>query len=129
VPGRARRLVNLEKPSFIEARSRAFGAVLELATRIAPFDSSLLITGESGVGKEVVARLVYARSQRNRGPFFAINCGALPETLLDSELFGHKAGSFTGATSDHGGAEAVDVPRFSHYNVRLLPTAAFSLLY
>jgi two-component system, NtrC family, response regulator HydG len=98
-----RRLSSLEKPSFIEARSKAFGAVLELATRIAPFDSSVLITGESGVGKEVVARLVHARSQRSRGPFLAINCGALPETLLDSELFGHKAGSFTGASSDHAG--------------------------
>ncbi len=98
-----RRLSSLEKPSFIEARSKAFGAVLELATRIAPFDSSVLITGESGVGKEVVARLVHARSQRSRGPFLAINCGALPETLLDSELFGHKAGSFTGASGDHAG--------------------------
>jgi DNA-binding NtrC family response regulator len=98
-----RRLSTLERPPFIEARSKAFGAVLELATRIAPFDSSVLITGESGVGKEVVARLIHARSQRTRGPFLAINCGALPETLLDSELFGHKAGSFTGAASDHAG--------------------------
>jgi transcriptional regulator with PAS, ATPase and Fis domain len=77
--------------------------VLELATSIAPFDSSVIITGESGVGKEVVARLIHARSQRSRGPFLAINCGALPESLLDSELFGHKAGSFTGASSDHAG--------------------------
>jgi DNA-binding NtrC family response regulator/predicted hydrocarbon binding protein len=98
-----RRLSTLERPSFIEARSKAFGAVLELATRIAPFDSSVLITGESGVGKEVVARMIHNRSQRSRGPFLAINCGALPETLLDSELFGHKAGSFTGAASDHAG--------------------------
>ena len=97
------RLTTLERPPLVEVRSKAFAAVLDLATRIAPFDSSVLITGESGVGKEVVARLVHARSQRSRGPFLGINCGALPETLLDSELFGHKAGAFTGATGDHAG--------------------------
>jgi len=97
------RLTTLEKPPLVEVRSKAFAAVLDLATHIAPFDSSVLITGESGVGKEVVARLLHARSQRSRGPFLGINCGALPETLLDSELFGHKAGAFTGATSDHAG--------------------------
>jgi two-component system response regulator HydG len=96
-------LERLEKPPLVEVRSPAFTRVLELATRIAPFDSSVLITGESGVGKEVVARLIHSRSARSKGPFLAINCGALPETLLDSELFGHKAGSFTGATSDHAG--------------------------
>jgi transcriptional regulator with PAS, ATPase and Fis domain len=98
-----RRLSTLEKPPLVEVRSPAFTRVLELATRIAPFDSSVLITGESGVGKEVVARLIHTRSARSKGPFLAINCGALPETLLDSELFGHKAGSFTGAISDHAG--------------------------
>ena len=98
-----RRLSTLERPPLVEVRSPAFTRVIELATRIAPFDSSVLITGESGVGKEVVARLIHNRSKRNKGPFLAINCGALPETLLDSELFGHKAGSFTGATSDHPG--------------------------
>ncbi len=84
-------------------RSPAFTRVIELATRIAHFDSSVLITGESGVGKEVVARLIHARSTRAKGPFLAINCDALPETLLDSELFGYKAGAFTGAVSDHAG--------------------------
>jgi DNA-binding NtrC family response regulator len=98
-----RRLSTLERPPLVEVRSPAFTRVLELATRIAPFDSSVLITGESGVGKEVVARLIHTRSTRSKGPFLAINCGALPETLLDSELFGHKAGAFTGATSDHAG--------------------------
>jgi two-component system, NtrC family, response regulator HydG len=98
-----RRLSTLERPPLVEVRSPAFTKVIELATRIAPFESSVLITGESGVGKEVVARLIHGRSARGKGVFLAINCGALPETLLDSELFGHKAGAFTGAVSDHAG--------------------------
>ena len=98
-----RKLSTLERPPLVEVRSPAFTRVIELATRIARFDSSVLITGESGVGKEVVARLIHANSPRAKGPFLAINCGALPETLLDSELFGHKAGAFTGAVSDHAG--------------------------
>jgi two-component system, NtrC family, response regulator HydG len=98
-----RRLSALEPPTLVEVRSAAFARVIELATRVAHFDSSVLITGESGVGKEVVARMIHGRSSRAKGPFLAINCGALPETLLDSELFGHKAGAFTGAISDHAG--------------------------
>ncbi|MGD0835175.1 MAG: sigma-54-dependent Fis family transcriptional regulator [Polyangia bacterium] len=98
-----RRLSALEPPAMVEVRSTAFARVIELATRVAHFDSSVLITGESGVGKEVVARLIHGRSPRAKGPFLAINCGALPESLLDSELFGHKAGAFTGASSDHAG--------------------------
>jgi len=99
----ARKLSVLEPSPLVEVRSPAFTRVIELATRIAPFDSSVLITGESGVGKEVVARLIHNRSARSKGAFLAINCGALPESLLDSELFGHKAGAFTGAVSDHPG--------------------------
>jgi two-component system, NtrC family, response regulator HydG len=100
---KSRLLSTLARPPLVEVHSPAFTRVLELATRIAPFDSSVLITGESGVGKEVVARLIHTRSARAKGPFLAINCGALPETLLDSELFGHKAGAFTGAVADHAG--------------------------
>lgn len=89
--------------NLVEVRSKAFQRVLEMATRVAPFDTSVLITGESGVGKEVVARHIHRNSHRSKGPFLPVNCGALPETLLESELFGHKAGAFTGAVSDRVG--------------------------
>ena len=87
----------------VEVRSREFQRVVELAERVAQFDSSVLITGETGVGKEVVARHIHSQSPRNSGVFVAINCGALPETLLESTLFGHKAGAFTGAAKDRPG--------------------------
>lgn len=87
----------------VEVRSREFQRVVELADRVAKFDSSVLVTGETGVGKEVVARHIHSRSPRCNAPFVAVNCGALPETLLESTLFGHKAGAFTGATKDRPG--------------------------
>jgi transcriptional regulator with PAS, ATPase and Fis domain len=77
--------------------------VLELARRVAKVDATVLITGESGVGKERIARLVHDYSTRAAGPFIAVNCGAITETLLESELFGHKRGAFTGAESDRPG--------------------------
>ena len=77
--------------------------VLELAGRVAPSDATVLITGESGTGKERVARFLHERSGRSKGPFLAINCGALPESLLESELFGHVKGAFTGATAEKRG--------------------------
>jgi transcriptional regulator with PAS, ATPase and Fis domain len=91
------------RPLFVEVRSESYSRVLQLAHKVAPFDSSVLITGETGVGKEVLARHVHRLSHRCEGPFVAVNCGALPETLLESELFGHKAGSFTGAVEDRTG--------------------------
>jgi len=90
-------------PPFVEVHSESFRQVIEMASHIAPFDTSVLITGASGTGKEVMARYIHQRSRRAQFPFVAVNCGALPETLLESELFGHKAGSFTGAIHDRVG--------------------------
>ncbi len=90
-------------PPFVEVHSATFRQVIEMASHVAPFDTSVLITGASGTGKEVMARYIHQRSNRAAYPFVAVNCGALPETLLESELFGHKAGSFTGAIHDRVG--------------------------
>lgn len=84
-------------------RSRAWQDALRLAEVVAPTDSTVLITGESGTGKEVIARYLHELSGRHEQPFMSINCGALPESLLESELFGHVKGSFTGAVKDKTG--------------------------
>lgn len=84
-------------------KSRRFTEILRLADIVAPTDSTVLIEGESGTGKEVLARYIHDASTRAAGPFMSINCGALPETLLESELFGHVKGSFTGAVRDKQG--------------------------
>jgi two-component system response regulator HydG len=84
-------------------RAKCFTDVLKLTEQVAPTDSTVLIQGESGTGKEVVARYIHELSSRTEGPFFSINCGALPESLLESELFGHVKGSFTGAVRDKQG--------------------------
>ena len=83
--------------------NRAWLDVLNIAETVATSDSTVLLQGESGTGKGVVARYIHELSNRANGPFVSINCGALPESLLESELFGHVKGSFTGAVKDKGG--------------------------
>lgn len=84
-------------------RSAPWVAALKVAETVAPTDSTVLVQGESGTGKEVVARWIHELSGRDDQPFLSINCGALPESLLESELFGHVKGSFTGAVKDKTG--------------------------
>jgi len=84
-----------ESPKLLDA--------LEIAERAAPTDLPVLIEGESGTGKELMAKVVHANGSRADKPFISVNCGAIPENLLESELFGHKKGSFTGASSDRKG--------------------------
>ena len=84
-------------------RSTAIDAVLQLIARVAPTEATVLVCGESGSGKELVARSIHESSARSAGPFVAINCGALPPTLIESELFGYEKGSFTGAVGRHLG--------------------------
>jgi two-component system response regulator PilR (NtrC family) len=90
-------------PGSIVARSAQMDRLLELVARVAPTDATVLIEGESGTGKEVIAKALHHASPRAAGPFVAVNCGALPEALLESELFGHVRGAFTGATASKRG--------------------------
>ena len=114
----------------IKAQSATMKEVFRVIERVAPFDTTVLIRGDSGTGKELVARALHQNSRRRFGPFVPINCGAIPEHLLESELFGHAAGAFTDATRDkpgmfeeaHGGTifldEVGEMP--IHLQVKLL---------
>jgi two-component system, NtrC family, response regulator HydG len=89
--------------SAIIGRSPAMAQLFETVSLVAPSDATVLILGESGTGKELVANAIHQNSPRGQGPFIKLNCAALPETLLESELFGHEKGSFTGATARKAG--------------------------
>jgi DNA-binding NtrC family response regulator len=91
------------RESDVVSDSRAMRRVMDLATRVAPHTTTVLITGESGTGKEVVARAIHRMSPRRDQGFVAVNCAAIPEQLLESELFGHARGAFTGAVADKVG--------------------------
>lgn len=98
--GRLNEIVRFEN---IIGQSSEMQKIFELIPQVAASDSSVLILGETGTGKELVAKAVHAKSPRSGGPFIAINCGAMTDTLLESELFGHRKGSFTGATHNRKG--------------------------
>jgi two-component system response regulator AtoC len=87
----------------ILAKSPRMQEIFRTITKIADYKTTILVTGESGVGKELVARAIHHKSSRRGGPFVAVNCGAIPENLLESELFGHKKGAFTDAVQDRRG--------------------------
>jgi two-component system response regulator PilR (NtrC family) len=98
-----RELLRLFAAQNIVGHSRSIEAILEMVRTVAPTTSTVLITGESGTGKELVARAMHEASLRREKPFVSINCGAFPETLLESELFGYLKGAFTGAESNRKG--------------------------
>lgn len=98
-----RQLRRRELQTEMIGTSKGMQVVLDTILRCAEVDSSVLIMGETGVGKEVAARAIHAHSQRRDKPFVSVSCGALPESLLESELFGHVKGAFTGASANRGG--------------------------
>jgi len=106
------KLCNDKKMENLQALKQRFGIIgndihlnraLEKAVRVAPTDISVLVTGESGVGKENIPKIIHSLSHRKHAKYIAVNCGAIPEGTIDSELFGHEKGSFTGATQDRKG--------------------------
>lgn len=96
-------LQNIKQRYNVVGNCDALNRVLDIALQVAPTDVSVLIVGESGVGKEIIPRIIHDNSPRKRGKYFAINCGSIPEGTIDSELFGHVKGSFTGAINDSPG--------------------------
>ena len=96
-------LQNIKKRYNIVGNCGALNRALDIALQVAPTDLSVLVVGESGVGKEIIPRLIHDNSPRKRGKYFAINCGSIPEGTIDSELFGHEKGSFTGAIGESEG--------------------------
>jgi DNA-binding NtrC family response regulator len=95
--------VTVDRPTALIAHDPAMKALIARAEQVAQSTASILITGESGTGKEVLARFIHQASRRARGPFIALNCAAIPESLLESELFGHEKGAFSGAVARRTG--------------------------
>ena len=93
----------LQKQSGIIGTSKKINELLGMIGQVAPVDISVLVSGESGVGKEVMARAIHKHSKRSNNPMITVNCGAIPEGIIESELFGHKKGAFTGASEDRKG--------------------------
>ena len=93
----------LQKESGIIGNSDEITQVVEMVGQVAPVDISVLVLGESGSGKEIIARSIHKASKRSNQPLIVVNCGAIPEGIIESELFGHKKGSFTGAGEDRKG--------------------------
>ncbi len=98
------KLENLTHYAELTGQSEEMRAVYQIIDSVAPSTASVMILGESGTGKELVARALHARSDRSKGPFFALNCAALPKDILENELFGHEKGAFTGSTNEKAGA-------------------------
>ena len=94
---------SIQKKSGIVGRSDAIQQVLEMVSQVAPVDISVLITGDSGTGKEMIAKAVHQTSKRSHEPLVTVNCGAIPEGIIESELFGHKKGAYTDARNDRKG--------------------------
>jgi two-component system response regulator HydG len=114
----------------IVGQSPALRRVLDVATQAAPSSATVLILGESGTGKELIARYIHSKSGRASGPFVAVNCAAIPETILEAELFGHERGAFTGAVSRREGrfAKARGGTLFLDEIGELTPTVQVKLL-
>ncbi len=96
-------LQNIKQRFAIIGNHEGLNRAIDIAVQVAPTDLSVLITGESGTGKEVFPQVIHSNSIRKHGPYIAVNCGAIPEGTIDSELFGHEKGSFTGATDNRKG--------------------------
>ena len=101
------RLQRIKQRYGIVGNYEGLNRALEIALKIAPVDLSVLITGENGVGKEAFPRIIHDNSNRRSKKYFAVNCGAIPEGTIDSELFGHEKGAFTGAVGERDGYFAV----------------------
>ncbi|MEM7262935.1 MAG: sigma-54 factor interaction domain-containing protein, partial [Planctomycetota bacterium] len=88
---------------LIGGRNPAFARILDIIDAVAPTESTVLLQGESGTGKDIVARLIHQKSQRSEGAWVAVDCGSIPQELMESELFGHEKGAFTGALAKKDG--------------------------